>query len=316
MGIEIKQYNEGDEVAICDLFKSAFNKDLSIEYWNWRYRDNPTGIKMISLMWDGDKLAGHYALSPVYVHIDGQKALSGLSMTTMTHPDYRGLGIFPTLAEHLYNEQKELNELQMVWGFPNNNSHYIFSKVLKWKDVEQIPTFSLYLQNFKKPTDSTDIVLSKDIKQGYITTAEEKSDYSFRVEKSEKYLNWRYLENPSSVYEIFELSHQNKLYYAVSKVFKSYDVEGKYEIDIVELNFPEDYKSLVELVSVLIEHYANFDILKINMWCPLSRKSHLLLEKMGFGNQAPITYLGYRSLNKDSRSLVNWQYQMGDSDVY
>jgi len=39
----------------------------------------------------------------------------------MTHPKYRGMKLFPQLAEQIYNKMKELDYL-MVWGFPNNNS--------------------------------------------------------------------------------------------------------------------------------------------------------------------------------------------------
>lgn len=314
--MEIRQYNEGDEHAICNLFRSVFNKEMSLEYWNWRYADNPTGLKMISLMWDGEKLAGHYALSPVWLSINDENLLSGLSMTTMTHPNYRGLGIFPSLAEHLYKEQKELNDLKLVWGFPNNNSHYIFGKILRWKDVEQIPTFSLPINTLKKTTDSKSITLSTSFRDSYANLDSQRDNVGISVVKNKEYLDWRYLKNPTADYKIFEMKYKDDFYYAVTKTFKSLDVREKYEVDILELHFPNDYKSLVELVSGILEYYSRFDILKINMWAPLSMKNHLLFEKMGFYNHSPITYLGYRSLSLEVNPTGIWKYQMGDSDVY
>lgn len=316
--MEIRPYTAGDEQAICGLFKLAFNKEMSLEYWNWRYRDNPTGMIMISLMWDGETLVGHYALSPVYLNLKGEKILSGLSMTTMTHPEYRGLGIFPTLAEHLYKEQA-LNGLKMVWGFPNNNSHYIFGKVLKWKDVEQIPTFSLFVEHFKMPAEATSVVSSAQFKESYLSVLADQNEELCQVHKSLDYLNWRYLKNPTADYQIFELEHKGKTYFAVTKVFPSFDVKGRYEIDVLELNFPDDYKSGVQLISAILENYKDFNPLKINMWMPLSSKKHLVFEKMGFGNVAPVTYLGFRSLEDNSKGAIPftyWDYQMGDSDVY
>src|SRR5687767_1720003 len=111
-------YKAGDETAILNLFEVCFKKPLAADYWRWRFEHNPAGLKMIMLMWDHEKLVGHYALSPVNMIIESENHLTGLSMTTMTHPDYTGKGIFQQLALELYNEQHRHNNLTMVWGFP------------------------------------------------------------------------------------------------------------------------------------------------------------------------------------------------------
>ena len=93
---------------------------MSLDFWNWRFRENPFSDKeMISLMWDNDTLAGHYAVSPAAMIFDQQPALTALSMTTMTHPEYGGRGIFTQLANHLYDEIYREHQVKMVWGFPN-----------------------------------------------------------------------------------------------------------------------------------------------------------------------------------------------------
>jgi len=314
--MEIRSYTKGDEKAICELFKAVFNKEMTLDYWNWRYANNPTGLQMISLMWDEDKLAGHYAFSPTQMELNGEKILSGMSMTTMTHPDYRGLGIFPVLAEHLYREQAVEHGLSFAWGFPNSNSHYIFSKVLKWKDVEQIPTFSLFVDGFKSLTSSNSIRNGIDFKND-IQEFRPAAEGELRVFKSQSYLQWRYIDNPVADYHVFTLEFDGKICYAITKLFNSFDFNDRVEIDIVELNFPDDYKSISELISSILSFYGTENPVRINMWLPLNRKNHLLFEKIGFVNTAPVTYLGYRVLGQDiNHNVKQWSYQMGDSDVY
>ena len=82
--MEIRKYKLGDENAILDLFKLSFKKEMSLDYWNWRFRDNPIGTQMIYLMWDNSKLVGHYAVSPNILSIGGDMCKSALSMTMVS----------------------------------------------------------------------------------------------------------------------------------------------------------------------------------------------------------------------------------------
>ena len=126
--MEIRGYQAGDEEKIYELFKMAFKKEIVPDFWKWRFLDNPFHKEpFIDLMWDGDTLAGHYAVSPIGMKVNGESVLTALSMTTMTNPNYGGQGIFPKLADSIYKKLTDVN-VQYVWGFPNMNSHYSFIK--------------------------------------------------------------------------------------------------------------------------------------------------------------------------------------------
>jgi len=87
----IKKYVQGDETSILKLFQLVFKKEMTQEFWEWRFKNNPfTEDVFIYLMWDGSNLIGHYAVSPVELKIKGEIIKTALSMTTMTHPDYGG----------------------------------------------------------------------------------------------------------------------------------------------------------------------------------------------------------------------------------
>ena len=133
--MNIREYQPGDEHKIIELFKDSYGKEMTLDFWNWRFRDNPFGHAIVYLAFDGDRLAAHYAVFPMH-------DMTCQSGTTMTHPDYRGQGLFPTLAERTYEKAKELGRV-LVWGFPNQQSHRTFIDKLDWKDICEIPTFKL-----------------------------------------------------------------------------------------------------------------------------------------------------------------------------
>ena len=145
--LTIKSYEEGDENDILDLFETVFKQKLNIENWRWRFRDNPAGKHFIKLMWDKDKLVGHYAISPTIMRVDEQDVFTALSLTTMTHPDYAGKGIFKQLSSSLYEDLENNYNCKAIWGFPNNNSHYGFVKRLDWSNLSILHTLGIDAKN-------------------------------------------------------------------------------------------------------------------------------------------------------------------------
>ena len=144
--MKIREYQPGDEHKIIELFKASYGKEMTLDEWYWRFRDNPFGHGIIYLAWDGDKLASHYAVLP-------RHSMLCQSGTTMTHPDYRGQGLFPELAERTYEKAKK-EKYALVFGFPNQQSHRTFIDKLGWTDVCEIPAFRLDLPA-RKPIKTT-----------------------------------------------------------------------------------------------------------------------------------------------------------------
>ncbi len=133
--MEVKDFQFGDEKDILSLFEITFGRFMRQDVWQWRFQNNPAGKHYIKLMWENDKLVGHYAVSPFYMNIDSGLYQASLSMTTMTHPDYNGRGFFKILATELYKTLHEQYDIKLVMGYPNKNSHYGFIKNLQWKDL-------------------------------------------------------------------------------------------------------------------------------------------------------------------------------------
>lgn len=312
--MEIKQYKAGDEVKILELFKLAFNKEMTPEYWKWRFQDNPfTKDIMIHLMWDGDKMVGHYAICPIEMIIDGEVCMTAFSMTTMTHPEYNGRGIFTQLSSSLYDELKNVHKYKMVWGFPNNNSHYAFIKNLKWNNVATIPMLSI---NKAKLKPSSGVKYSKvDNFNKVLALKLNNSTKKIKINNTADYLNWRYNSNPFADYKTLTVNEGIIVY----KLIASFSESGKNEIDIMDVVFNNDTELLNELLNAITEEEKGADITQFNLWNSIFSDEYLLLKKFGFISQMPVTYLGF--LNLDSESILpehyqNWDINFGYSDVF
>lgn len=145
----VREYEPGDEEEIMELFEEAFKRPLDERFWRWRYLNNPYGKGIISLMYEGDKLVGHYAVIPIPLSIHGEVIKAALSMTTMTHPDYWKRDIFTTLATRVYSICEKEN-VKIVLGFANKNSYHGLTERLGWIGFGQIIYFESSNYEHKK----------------------------------------------------------------------------------------------------------------------------------------------------------------------
>jgi len=217
----------------------------------------------------------------------------------------------------LYKELKEEYDYKMIWGFPNNNSHYGFVKNLGWQDIAIIPLLSVNLPlKGINEQDETIYKVQENFSSDIISKLNE-SNQPISINKTKNYFEWRYLYNPSANYKVLYTENLENI--VVYKIIKSFDesIDG-YEIDILELIFNDNIIELSNLINALIKEEKGLPIIKINVWKSIYFKQRVLLEKLGFKIGLPLTYLSY--LNLDDLDLVsdykNWDIGLGYSDVF
>ncbi len=315
--MELKDYKVGDENKIIELFELVFKQKMSLEQWYWRFAKNPAGQFLIKLMWEEDKLIGHYAVSPVTMMIDGVPTLTAHSLTTMTHPDYGGRGIFKSLSLALYDELENNLGCEAIWGFPNNNSHFGFVKSLGWSNIAVIHTLGISATLITKNITRINIEEFKLFEKHHVDFIETKTNHlNVKVKRSLDYLNWRYVAKPAVSYKKFYVNSKECQAILVTKIYPS-SKNGLYDLNLVECHM-NNYDYLNECIDFIMGSYdVPFD--RATIWKNLFDSDHLLLEKNGFVPVAPQTYLGARIHNSMPSSFYdykNWYLTMGDSDVY
>lgn len=318
MGVRLETcyYEPGDEHHILELFRQSFGRELDERFWAWRFRHSPAGEGVIYLSWDQGVLAAHYAVTSVAMRINGQDWLTGLSGTTMTHPNYRGRGLFPKLAQRTYAYMAE-SGMGLVWGFPNTLSHRGFVRNLQWVDIYEVPTFRLSLQGrLSLPTLSDDVVELEEFDARFDRLWNQvKDDYPIITRRDRPYLQWRYVENPAERYRI--LAHVEGESLRGYAVFKRYQDE----IQIVDLLTVQDVNVGLGLISRIAHIALQEAAASVSLWLNITRPLHHALEKWGFGNGEPVTYFGGLALQPglpadELYDFRNWYLTMGDSDVF
>jgi len=294
------------------LFLASFGRPVDSGYLDWRYVDNDREKLLFSIEMLDELLVASYSAFPVQLVSNGKFYEVSISMTTMTHPDWQGRGLFRKLAAELYLEAEAL-QIAAVFGFPNASSHPIFNEKLGWSDIYEIPTMVFHVQE----AGNANLSLSPEVRRddrflfGY---PDPPADRLIRVNRSRDYLLWRYAKNPINTYQNYVLLRNGSVSsYIITKLYG----EGVDLVDIQALN-PEE-------AGILLRHIAkeSFDqgTSRLSCWAPTHHFIHAVLERIGFENEVPVTYFGGRDLMPsavppDWLNYKNWYVQMGDSDVY
>lgn len=315
------RYSPSDLDEILALFSLSFNGlKLSPEYYKWRVLDTPVNKNLVDLFKnDNGKIISHYAVCPVKSFYNGETSLSELSLITMTHPEYKSLGLFPKLAAKLYERSFNEENIQLVYGFPNTNSHYSFVKKLAWNDVYMIPTmkkaFTTTVQGDKSYTE----IFNADQRFDKLWEQHtQKTDRFYANVRNSTFINWRFFNRPDKKYRLFVFENNNTVqgYF----VIKEYVNASTKEIDVVDFLFTHDFDTTAFFNSIA-QLATELDAKTVNMWIPYSTPLYNLAEKSGYLPKEHITYLGYKPFNPgkkldELRIPTNWYLTMCDSDVY
>lgn len=233
----------------------------------------------------------------------------------MTHPDYRGRGLFPILARRTYSRMVELG-MAMVWGFPNALSHRGFIRDLSWRDIYEIPKFQLLLSDRMKipPTREYIVPLSSFDERFDNLWDHVKDDHLIISQRDCAHLQWRYVQNPSERYNILAFVQKEDVLGYI--VFKRYQEE----LQVIDI-LAKELQVAEELIWQVVRLAYAESFKSVGLWLNVNHSLHHALEKIGFRNTEPVTYFGglVLSASLDSSRLFDyhqWYVTMGDSDVF
>ena len=119
--------------SLKDLYLKSFNVKSSISNIENKYDTSDFGLSNIGILAETDsgEPAAFYGVFPIFLSYNSKDYLVAQSGDTMTSPDHQKKGLFVYLAERTYILSRNLN-IQLVFGFPNENSYPGFIKKLNW----------------------------------------------------------------------------------------------------------------------------------------------------------------------------------------
>ncbi|MHA1327004.1 MAG: GNAT family N-acetyltransferase [Promethearchaeota archaeon] len=322
--IELRPYEEGDEIGIRKLIFSTHNniKWKSLDYWKWKYKNNPYGFKK-NLIWvaeDQNEIIAHYAVIPVGFFINCNETNILLSLNTITNQKYRRRGLFIKLANKVYNEAKKMG-YPLVYGFPNPLSINGFIKYLDWKIIDTFHYIGMILNE-------------KNVIYHYLNN--KKLKYLFRCYlKLKSFLNRQKLNDYIEVQEInsfgedfdifnkkwislhpFSFSRDNKFMKwrysdptTINKVFITKDKEGINGILGLAISKEENLTiaRILDLISLKNKLNQEALLIKALNYCKNEgvdliitlKKNNKIFRKAGFINLHRNAFLGIKILDQN-----------------
>lgn len=322
MRLRVREFIPGDEMGILQLFNITFRRPLDINLWKWRYLESPYGKGVIRLMFDNDTLVGHYAVNPMPLFINGAIETAAISMTTMTHPDYSGCGIFTQLASDAYEGCRQAG-IKIVFGFPNENSYPGFTGKLNWKGFGHILGFEASWQRCSLSIDPSFTLKEMKTSDAQIDHLWGKVKRADRImaPRTTEFVDWRYFQKPGNEYHIYGLFNTKQILEGmlVLKLLK----QGKRKIgNIVDFISPDEQLTQKSLLAGALGYFMDNNTKEIKCWPPKDKHLITLLHEEGFIQKEWPTYFGIKILSEEHKNspLVNdkynWSMQMGESDVF
>lgn len=350
-----RRYMAGDEDQLFVLFRVVWGwklgipeKNQWIKGWQWMFINNPAGTSIMWLAEHNDKLIGEYPLVMVDMKVGNKLAKAGQIADTMTHPQYRRLGIAFALGNESLSEMKEQNAL-LAFGFPTAEAYPLHRKS-GWVDVCDIKTMikPLNLKNMlegylthnkllisifsklgelplkitfkarKSPSIDgltiTEVFRFDDRFDGFWEQISK--DYNIIVARTKKYLNWRYIDVPNANYTIYMAEKNKKIYGYMVLDYKYHN--GLAFGRILDIIAPVNQQIIIYyLISKAVEHFEQkrMDAIYSSIIC--NRYLNVFL-KCGFipYPKSKNRFIAYKASSDISDVYItnpkNWFIQLGD----
>lgn len=105
-------YQPGDETQINRLYLSLTGRDRTPDEYAWEWLRTWDGQGSINLVFDldrdeGDQLVAQYSLIPTPLSVWGRPVLAGKTENCMSHPAYRGTGLYSAHERECFEKEKE-----------------------------------------------------------------------------------------------------------------------------------------------------------------------------------------------------------------
>jgi hypothetical protein len=162
--------NEVNIIDLVYLFKHCFNETLTEAELLERHslcHGNVKFIGFIAYQIGTNEIAAYYGVFPTLLSYNGNTYLVAQSGDTMTHPKHQKKGLFVKLANLTFQFCNE-NGIELIFGFPNENSYPGFVRNLGFLLPPAMGAFTLVENKFELTRFSEKIPFLHKIHLKYI----------------------------------------------------------------------------------------------------------------------------------------------------
>lgn len=322
----IRPFRPGDEEGILATYNLVFGAEdpdhvpRTMEEWRWAFERNPAGQRIWVAEKDG-VIAAQCAALPYRVVIDGRESTFTQGVDSMVHPDHRrGLrrpGLFVATARPFFREYGGLGGDALHYGWPVEPAWRIGQRFLGY-EIVRTQTI-LYRRPGEGPEEPPDGVEELESFDPSVRKLWERchAEWGASIVRDERYLNWRFVENPRFRYGLFGVRRGGDLVGAA--VFRKADTPRPESGLLMDWLVPTDEPEVGELLKEAIVARARRDgaratLLVFPDWSPWFERFQEWRWRVYASDYLLIGII--QDPKYDTWWLRrNWWYQLGELDV-
>ena len=199
-------YKEIDKIA--QLYTICFSRTKSVNFFKWKYFDNPTGEALCLAVKDDGNIVGSCVMIPEEFYVFGKKMKIYKCCDLMVHPQYRRQGISTKLISSLSEHLKQSGPL-FLYTLCGKNATPGFLKN-QWLKLDDVSYYFKHKNQLKVKFffNRLEKLYNRRILRQINSISDLCKNYKFKIDdtkihivKDEKYFRWR-LKNPRYKYNI------------------------------------------------------------------------------------------------------------------
>ena len=271
----VRPYRFGDEESVLSLWKAAFKKEMDPRLWQWKYVNNPFGHRIMLCVSEEDLLVALYGGIPYKANYDGRTIEIINLMDLMSHPDYRGEGLFVRTGNIFFDNYCGSGGASFVYGFPGEYHFVLGEKYLGYRALEK-PVIYLSarssdlagrgrmfggrVERLQHPDPCLDMLWKRCSEA-----------YPLSVIRDGAFSRWRFFSHPFQEYEVFVY----RPYFGKEvKAYAVFAVEEQ-KASMIDLFSAPSVKGLSDFFARLAAEFLEKGITEMNTWLP---ESHFTTE--------------------------------------
>jgi hypothetical protein len=300
-----------EEKKILELMKVCFGRDFRKDWFQWFNYNCPYGKNRVYVGEDIEKntLVAAYGLLPYKIVINKKVMNGSLCTNVMTHPEYRGKGIFTQIGRYALLQETMFVSYFSV-GVPNKNALPGHLKV-GWIIHSDLIFFKKF--DNKKIDFKGEQVFEFTEEHGRLASTL-LANMNFAIAKDSDFLNWRYFKRPDNEYITYEIRKEKKLRgFIILKYFTEKEYKKLHILDIYAI----DKHTFSDLLKIPINLASDCD--ELNCWqIKNSPYVKLFLELDFHASNEKNALILFKNKGKEEFKISNssWWFMLGDNDVY
>lgn len=203
----IRPYQDADETGVLKFWADVFGQEMPLAIWRWKYIQNPYGKQILLCLDQQNNYAAFYGGIPFPFSRPGMEIRFTQLMDNMSHPAYRGAGIFLRTAKIFFEHYGGSDGSVYMYGFPGKLHFDIGVNKLQYQaipgKVQFLSGSTRKIQEHKKiPTAAIQPIQPENIQLDRLWQTCRRH-YPLAVIRDTRFLTWRFGRHPSKTYRIW-----------------------------------------------------------------------------------------------------------------